>query len=114
MRTVVGGRGLRSISTAYEWDPNWAESGDLPLRRLGEAVLQSLDRGLIFLLPSNTDAAPVTLPRSEVEAALANPRAWWNGEDGLDVVVWLVLTDAGEAIVAPLSANGLYSYRSRL
>lgn len=96
----------------YEWDPTWAESDELPMRRLGEAVLHCLDRGLIIVLPSTTDAEPVPLPRPDVEAALVNPRAWWNGEDGLEMVVWLVLTDAGEAVVAPLSANELYRYRN--
>jgi hypothetical protein len=94
-------------------DARWTEAdlGGL-ITRLSGAILDLLDRGLLELYPSSPAGAPA-LRRDEVDEVLANPKAWWNGDVGVEVVVWLVLTDAGSRLLSTVSAEDWRVYRGR-
>jgi hypothetical protein len=95
----------------YTWDPHWTQERlpDLTLA-LARAVLSLFDKGMIDVFPSGLTSSASSLSMDQVSAIVSNPRAWWNGDEGLEVVVWLVFSDDGEAILAGLSKDEMYAY----
>jgi hypothetical protein len=94
------------------WDPEWTEqSRPEHTTRLGRAVLALVDNGALQVFRSEPDSPPMR--REEIARTVANPRAWWNGDDGLEEVVWLVLTDAGSELLSTASPDDLYAYQRR-
>ena len=51
--------------------------------------------------------------RDDLIATVANPRAWWNGNEGLEEVVWLVLTELRHALLATATVDQMYAFRRR-
>jgi hypothetical protein len=104
---------LRSLLNS--WDPTWTEEVlDRHRSRLGQAVLRLASLGIIeaYLSGSPPDALPLDLRNLEV--VVRNPKAWWNEDEGLEVVVWLALTEAGQSLLAKASVDQLYQYRRRV
>ena len=95
------------------WDPEWTEtSRPDDIARLGRAVLALVDTGIVRVFRSDPPDAP-PMRREEIARTLANPRAWWNDDEGLEEVVWLVLTDAGSELLSRASLDDLYAYQRR-
>jgi hypothetical protein len=97
----------------YTWDPHWTQERlpDLTLA-LARAVLSLFDKGMIEVFPSDPTSTASSLTRDQISAVVYNPRAWWSGDEGLEVVVWLVFSDDGEAVLAGLSKEELYGYKT--
>jgi hypothetical protein len=95
----------------YMRDPHWTQQRlpDLTLA-LAQAVLSLFDKGMIEVFPSDPTSSATSLKRDQVSAVVSNPRAWWNGDEGLEVVVWLVFSDDGDAVLAGLSKDDMYEY----
>src|SRR5262249_30895492 len=76
------------------WDPEGAETEPArTMERLGAAVVELYEMGLLQLVPSTESEAPAPLNASGVRTAVAEQGAWIPGPEGLDSVYWLVLTD---------------------
>jgi hypothetical protein len=92
----------------YTWRPKWTDVSFFDvIGRLGSATIELMDLGFVDLFPSGVDD-PLT--RAEAAAVLANPKAWWNGDEGLEAVVWIVLTDDGGSVLSTASVEELNVY----
>jgi hypothetical protein len=108
----IGDCDLRTLLVG--WDQGWP-ARDLAdsMRRLGRAVLQLVDEGLIEVLPPNSGSECEPLSRAEVAEVVADPKAWWDGGEGVAVMVWLVLTDPGLDLVRCQPHEKLYAFMTR-
>jgi hypothetical protein len=51
------------------------------------------------------------LTTDQVAPILAVPTAWWNGDEGVDIVMWTYHSDLGERIYSSAHVDELYSWR---
>jgi hypothetical protein len=107
--SAIGGGDLSSV--LLEWNPDVNSSLADSVDRLGRAVTSLIDTGLITA-HTNYSGKEAGLTAAEVAPILANQKAWWNGDDGLEEVLWLELTNAGEALWLPLTHEQLYGFKA--
>jgi hypothetical protein len=95
-------------SALFAWDVDGPEA-NFPayIKRLAPAVIELVDMGLIQLYRPEADDSGPSLNRDEVARVVANPKAWWNGIEPLEEMVWLVLTDEGQELLFPVPEEEL-------
>lgn len=106
------GSGLPWILSS--WDP-WWQPDDLAgySEKLAAAIGPLVACGLVYV----TDGMLADDPVMSIEAigrATANPRNWFYDDDGLDQVLWITTTDAGDRVMAEApSAEAMRYYDPR-
>lgn len=97
-----------------DWQPNWARE-DLPriVDELGRAVGALVAEGLVVAELPGDPYNKLELTLDEVAEIVKSPKAWWNGDEGPEPMLWLALTDAGRHHIRSLPGDELRSYEKR-
>lgn len=93
------GDGSGPPSFMSSWNP-WYEPEDLPKysERLTAAMIALMADGLVTVKDGMTLDAPL-MTIEEVRLAAANLQNWFYGDEGLDQVLWVTTTDAGDRLL---------------
>lgn len=105
------GSGLPSILCS--WDP-WWQPDDVARygAKLAAAIITLVSDGLVVV----HDGMLIGDPVMSVEAigrATANPCNWFYGDEGLEQVLWVTTTDAGDRVGAEAPAADVLQYFDR-
>lgn len=96
------------------WDP-WWQPDDLAsyTEKLAAAVSALVACGLVVVHDGMLAGDPV-MPIEAVGRATANPRNWFYDDEGLEQVLWVTTTDAGDRVMAEApSAEAMRYYDPR-
>lgn len=82
------------------WDP-WWQPADLASysARIAAAIGELVASGLVYVTDGMVAGDPV-MSIEAIARATANPHNWFYGDDGLDQVLWITTTDAGDRVMA--------------
>lgn len=92
------------------WDPWWQPDDLANYSEELTAAIGTLLAGDLVVVTDGMLAGDLAMSAEAVGRAAANPRNWFYGDEGLEQVLWVTTTDAGDRLVAAAPSTDVLRY----